>query len=487
MLKYKDFKTDTGGNVAMMFAATTLMLLTGIGAAIDYSNMTRTRTALQAQVDAAVLAAARIEIKPGNNGFGNAVGNSKNDREIRLNAAHQVIEANGFDLSGIDPVLTLNTDTVELRAELDYKPFFAGILGVNTVRLTAEAESGLAGKELINIALVLDNTDSMGVNGKLDALKSGAIELVEAIEESGSGSKIGIVPFSRYVRVPDSAASESWLEVPAEYDTPRTSDEANYSGGTCHDVTKTRNRDGVEETYTSQECTGQTVTYQTEFSTVESRWEGCVGTRMTPFSEQDGSYVHKIPGLLNTVPKEVSGLTRDHRSYCPREIQALTDDYAALKNDINGLFATDNTYIPSGLIWGQRVLSPGLPFDNVQTDGAARQVIVLMTDGKNTTEIDESAGAAAKYDAPPYINSVGSSDIADAANKATARLCASIKDADIEIYTIAFQVADPATQLLLKNCASSIDHAVIATSNAQLVAEFKTIANRLEADIRLIR
>ena len=145
--------------------------------------------------------------------------------------------------------------------------------------------------------------------------------------------------------------------------------------------------------------------------------------------------------------------------------------------------ATWPPILESSAIW----LTYGSGFDNVQTDGAARQVIVLMTDGKNTTEIDESAGAAAKYDAPPYINSVGSSDIADAANKATARLCASIKDADIEIYTIAFQVADPATQLLLKNCASSIDHAVIATSNAQLVAEFKTIANRLEADIRLIR
>jgi len=43
MLNFKKYRSETDGNVAMMFAVTTLMLLTGVGAAIDYSNMTRAK------------------------------------------------------------------------------------------------------------------------------------------------------------------------------------------------------------------------------------------------------------------------------------------------------------------------------------------------------------------------------------------------------------------------------------------------------------
>lgn len=485
MLNFKQFKSETNGNVAMMFAVSTLMLVTGIGAAIDFSNLSRAKNTLQAQVDAGVLAAATVEIEKTNNG--NGQGSNNQEKQTRETVAREVVEANGFDLTGISPVLTLNENSVILQAELDYIPFFGGVLGVDKIRLKAEAESGLPGVDSVDIALILDNTESMKVNGKLDALKAGAISLVDAIDGSGSGSKIALVPFSRYVRVPLSAASENWLSVPAEYDTPHTWEQATHTGGTCMDVTRTRDRDGIEETYVTEECTGQTTTYQIESGIHESRWEGCIGTRVPPFSEQDGSYTYKIPGLLNIVPKEVSGLNWDQKSYCPGEIEALTDDYEAIRNNINNLFTTDNTHIPSGLIWGQRVLSPGLPFDNVQTDGPKRQVMVLMTDGKNTTQINQSAGAAANLDAPPYIDSVNSDDIATVANATTARICTSLKAEGIEIFTIAFQVADAATNTLLKNCASAPENALTADSNVQLVERFEKIASVLKADIRLMR
>ena len=489
MLNYKNFKTDTGGNVAMMFAVSTLMLLGGIGAAIDFSSMSRARVELQSQVDAAVLAAARVEIERQNNGVGNAYGNRANDRALRLEAANEVIAANGFDLTGIPPELTLNASTVELSAELDYKPIFGGILGVDNVRLRAEAESGLPSAAAVDLVLVLDSTDSMRVNGKMDALREGATNLVEAIEESGSESEIGLVPFSRYVRINPNLRTASWFQMPIEFDTDVTWQQAIRTGGTCNRETRTRRIDGVEEQFERNVCTGQTTTYEERTATVESRWAGCVGTRATPLSETDGNYTTRIPGLLNNVPPEHSGASSNAYSDCPGEIMALTDDYDDLKSGIGDMSTIDSTYLPSGLIWGQRVLSPGEPFDNAPIPGEPekRKVMVLMTDGINTTEIKEDATSQDQWRAPPYIASVDNDEVADEANAATARLCQSVKDDGIEIYTIAFQVTDPTTQNLLRNCASSADKALTADSNAALIAEFERLANVLNADIRLIR
>ena len=323
-------------------------------------------------------------------------------------------------------------------------------------------------------------------------MKDGATRLVEAIEDSGSESKISLVPFSRYMRLNDNVRSESWFQLPLESERTRTFQDITRTGGTCQTVTRTRVRDGVRIEFEREECENQTETSVEAQTQIISRWEGCVGTRSTPFSEIDGDYNHKIPGLLRRISREESGLSRDFTTDCPSEIVPLTADYDELKDEIDDLRTTDNTYLPSGLIWGQRVLSPGVPFSNpaVAGEDEKRQILVLMTDGQNTTEIREDATSIADYEAPPYIASVdGTADgaIATEANEATTRLCNSLKSDGIEIYTIAFQVTDPLTVSLLQNCATSTETALTADSNAELVAEFENIAKSIRADVRLIR
>jgi Mg-chelatase subunit ChlD len=482
MLNVKDFKKNTDGNVAMMFAVSTVMLLMGIGAAVDYSGMSRAKGELQSQVDAAVLAAAMVEIEKTNKGRGK--GADKKEEKIRKDVAYHVIEANGFDLSASQPDFRLGSDRVTLKAEVEYQPTFGGILGVNSMKLSAVSVSGLPGNESVDIALVMDNTGSMGAEGKMDALKEGAVALIEAVEDSGSETKIGLVPFSRYVRVDESLSGKSWLDVPAPYDTDRLVQQATHTGGTCNLISGVRLTDGVEIPVEFEECLNQTTTYEDVPSKVESFWEGCVGTRDEPLSEQDGSYVTRIPALLNVIPHEVSGLNRDTQAWCPAKIMPLTTDYEALKQHVRSLWSTDSTYIPSGLIWGKRVLSPGEPFDNAEA-GDKRQVMVLMTDGENTTEIKD--GSAEFDKAPPYISNADLGDGATKANQATSRLCESLKSSGVEIYTIAFKVNDPATKKLLRNCASEPSKAFTSDSNQGLVSDFKEISNSLKADVRLMR
>lgn len=482
MLKSKKFITDEDGNVAMMFGITISLLLFLTGVAVDFSNVTRLQNKLQSQVDAGVLAAATLVV----DGTNNPGKNKAMEKQLRKEAAFGVLEANGFEKSSVDPVLVIKKASVTLKAELEYKPFFGKLMGRDKMKLVAESESGLPNMTALDVVLVLDNTDSMSVEGKMDALKTGATDLITAIKDSNSDSKVGMVPFARYVRVNKSFEGESWLAVPPEYDTPRTYEQATHSGGTCVDVTKERDVDGVTETYETTECTGQTTTYETKNTTVESRWDGCVGTRISPYSEQDGSYSFEVPGLLNKVPHEVTPLNWDISTWCPAEIRPLTDKYDELIGQVSWLWPTDNTYLPMGLMWGQRVLSPGAPYDNVERD--SKKVMIFMTDGMNTLKVDNTAFAQTEFRAPPYISNVADPNAGSPeADVVTARLCKNIKDSDIEIYTIAFKVTDSKTKKLLRDCASNPSNSLTADNNTALIKQFEKISNKLKDEVRLMR
>jgi len=484
MWPLKKFVSNEDGNISMMFSLGAVMLVTGMAVAIDYSNMIRLKASLQSQVDASVLAAATADLTlDGNNGE-----NENQELRIRRAAAFSVIEANGFDRSDMDPEFTMIDGTVTVKAEMSYTPFFGRFLGKEEVKISAFAESGLGEMQAVEIALVLDNTDSMLGDGKMTALKAGAVNLVKAIEESGSGSEIALVPFSRYVRLDESLWDAPWLEKPEEFDTTVTWQQATHTGGTCHREMRTRTRDGFEEEYETEVCENQTTTYEEMSEVRESRFDGCIGTRLPPFSELDDSYSTKIPGLLKFIPRQHFGTNRNLTSFCPRAIQGLSTDYDALEFEINELYATDVTYLPSGLIWGQRVLSPGVPFDNVVSEMPKRKIMVLMTDGKNTSKISTSQAAQDYYFAPPYLEYVTENDgYSPEANQVTARLCETIKAENIEIITIAFQVNDIETKNLLQNCASEPSKAYTAENNQALIDTFESISESLDQSIRLIR
>ena len=66
-------------------------------------------------------------------------------------------------------------------------------------------------------------------------------------------------------------------------------------------------------------------------------------------------------------------------------IVALTDSRASIEAGIDAMVARGNTNLPEGLMWGWRVVSPGLPYTEGKsfTDKEWRKVVVFMTDGDN--------------------------------------------------------------------------------------------------------
>ncbi len=479
----RKFESDLSGNVAMMFSVSLVAIVSGVGVAMDYGQMSKAKSDLQNQVDAAVLAAVSVGLRE-EDGYD---GTRASEERIRKAVALEVLKSNGYDVAANPPTINLTDDgTIYAKAELDYQLAFGGLLGADTKAITADSESGLGTGGPVQIALVLDNTLSMLSGGKMTALKTGAVNLTRAIEERGDGSEIAMVPFARYVRIPESLYTASWLELPQEFDTEITWQQATHVGGTCAIETQTRVRDGFEEEFETLVCRDQTTTYETMSRVVESRFEGCVGTRPTPLSELDGSYSNRVPGLLHHIPRQHTGFTYNVEAWCGREITPLTDDFDMLVGHINELYGTDQTYLPSGLLWGQAVLSPGAPFDNTKQD--IRKVMVMMTDGRNSAQIAEGQGYEDAMVAPPYIrDSDNEGQHAPDANAATARMCQNIKDDGIEIFTIAFQVDDLETHNLLQACASDPSKAFIAESNDALIARFEHISGSLEGNARLMR
>lgn len=272
-----------------------------------------------------------------------------------------------------------------------------------------------------------------------------------------------MVPFSDYVNVGLDKRSASWLEV--EPDSSKTStvnecrtvyDVSQYEHYTC-----TWNNDGKSESGTcsrlkagavgTQECKDWT-------DTTGSNWYGCVGSREYPNNLRDGNYVtEKVQGV--------------HWDICPSPITPLSDDKTALISGIDAFTAKRETYLPIGISWGVRVLSPGEPYG--ESAGPASddlsKIMVLMTDGQNTVS---------KWPNSKWHND-SSPDIAEA-DDWTEEACQIAKDGGITVYTVTFGTGlSGQIKNMMKDCASTADHYFHADDGTKLSKAFNAIAAEL--------
>jgi Flp pilus assembly protein TadG len=450
------FARDCNGNAAMIFGITALPLLLASGAAIDLVQTNRSQTILQGAADAAALAGASS--------------GKTDDKDIEV-IANKFLAANGTREAvekitnvEIDRDETKNTVSVLIRG---LRPTsLMHLIGVKDVEIEAYAEVSMPADGL-EVALVLDVTHSMNSDGRLPALKSAANDFVDTMmnaKASGADVKVGIVPFANYVNVGMAVRNEPWMSVPN--DTSVTLPEQcsiqypQRQWTNCTEVQKTGVNDGIPYTYTAYEnCTvidgpAQNVCYT---PVNESKWHGCVGSRSGGLDEEIGNLSTPYPGIM--------GIT------CNDEITRLTDDGSKLKAKINGIVASQETYMPSGLLWGWNMVDGDEPLSEAQSAAAIKakggtKAIVLMTDGDNTK--------SANY--PYHGGSDG--DLADAKVK---ELCKNIKNDDIVIYTISFMVTDSNTTKMLEKCATDGSKAFTAESAAQLAKVFDDIGNSMLA------
>lgn len=449
----KKFLLNKAGNFALVGSAAIIPLVGAAGFAIDYTNMNRSASELQNANDAAALFAARYY--------------EVNNKLPGQNTVNEFLQAN---YSGVvkDLKFYIKNDEIFVEAQSAFKPVIMNILTDDELKVDALSAAPLPKDVDLEIVLALDTTYSMTAEDKIGGLKVAATNFVNTmLDKASSRSRVtmGLVPFAQYVNVGLENRDKIWMDVPA--------DQTINNGNVCsmkQDVLSKKNcrwekrtRDGIP--YDVEVCDyeyGEPYEVCGE-STTTVKWNGCVGSRKFPTNLRDGQEdydktVEKFPGLMN--------------EYCQSPVAPLTTDRGKLISQIKGLYATGETYVADGVMWGLRVLSPHAPFTEGkkphEVRGELRKIMVLMTDGENqrSPELPKRPNHWARDKTK--------------AKDWTKQACQQAKKAGVELFAITFGNSVPAdSKKIMQKCATSSEHYFNASDSEKLDEVFSKIAGQL--------
>lgn len=480
------FGRNQDGAFAVIFALISVVLIAVGGAGVDFVIWMEARNAAQEAADAAVLGASA----------------SSAETEAELNAvASALIDPRmsrwaGVSLEGVRYDDSTKQVTASVRGTV--RTYFVHLVGVQDLPVFATSTAERATNGELELALVLDNTWSMsdgdGSGGtKIQSLKAAAHNLLDAIwEEDSENIRVGLVPYAEYVNVGTANRNQPWMSVAADTVTTTTNPRVCQTKTTRQTCTKgapktcTRVVDGVSETY---DCTPSTCTtydvppYEScsggNTTTTRISWFGCVLSRIPrnlrlSDLEPQTAYI----GFMGTSKK------------CMTEILPLTDSETDVRNAINAMVVNVGsyrplTYIPTGVVWGINLLSHSEPFtgglDYDPANAEPRKALILMTDGDNTLRFNSGNGQHATLS----TNVTTGATQKAATDADTISLCSYAKSHQIEVFTVSFGVLTTASDTMLQNCATDIDHYYSATNAAELNEAFENIANQLKV-VRLV-
>ncbi|WP_084605013.1 TadE/TadG family type IV pilus assembly protein [Cognatishimia maritima] len=322
-----------------------ILMVAGIGVDAMMAEMRRTK--MQDTLDHAVIAAAALEqdLDPAS-----VVSDyfDKADLEDHLRDI-QVTEGTGYR-------------TVFAEADTTFATQFMHLSGVDelTVNAKAGAEERIGGVE---ISMILDVSGSMNSNNRLPNLKVAAKDFVDTLTSTTEDGKlsISIVPYATQVSAPESFISHFNL-----------SQEHSYSN--CVNFAAT-------DYATTSLDLGTPLTRTMHFD---------------PWSTSDA----RDDSPMGLVPRPVCVDASDNS----REMVILENDATRLKSFIDAMWGGGNTSIDVGMKWGTALLDAsiqpainqmiadgevnpaflGRPY--AYTEAQTLKVIVLMTDGQNTSQ-----------------------------------------------------------------------------------------------------
>jgi len=357
-----------------------------------------------------------------------------------------------------------------------------------TLSIGASTASPVLQSIPINIALVVDTTDSMdGAN--MDALRDAAVALLDDLDDMDADVRVSLVPFGQYVNI-EFAEGEPWLDLSKDDTTDFINDEPYTKRDKLTDNVCTPTgrkipgsvikRDGVavglNPDYDEVNCTGATFgpdytayrNYQRDYE-----WHGCAGSRDNGDNDEASFDGVQIPGAMEiTLSGDLNYVEASTR--CGEEMIPLTNDLDDIIDVVEDLETEGDTYLPSGLMWGWRALTPDAPL----TEAASNlpdtiSAIIFMTDGFNTRSQSGILHNGRTEDAGVTLG---------------ATLCENIKQDGIQMYTVAYDMptiadAEP-TKTMLRNCASDASSSYTPDNAAQLKSDFKEIGNKLK-NVRL--
>ena len=499
----KFLKNDLGV-AAIIFAFSIPMIIGSAGVGVDIAKAYYTKNKLEKTLDSAALAAASTT-KTGSD-LETFVTNY-----VKNNFAEN--DYSKIDLSKLTVKHDPDTKTITIDGEAESINTFMGYFSNPSVTVAAQSVSR---KKLtgVEVALVLDNSESMKFDNKITDLKSAANDFVDTLYTSakttGGQFKIGIVPYGSFVNVGPyglgkdetgkSYDVDGFVKNPdgLTYTKSRASGNPNWSGcvleenlyngsshipdwtmyKNCHDKNGNRINTGSGSRCNLTENKLKTAGYK----------NNCKVTGTKPCtSNVDGVIIHKTCNVYSctktcltasckheytSVPKNIN-----IHDYCTNAIiqPLLLNSEPSSKGKLTSSIATLNaeknakTQSDIGMAWAYHLLSPEFPFSEGEKWDSPiwKKVIVFMTDGK--IESDEFG--------PYYTLESNGSKRTTRAQEIFTQMCDKSKAKGTLIYTVQFgSIGDEA---LLTDCASDKTKALKASNGTELRKTFTDIAEDL--------
>jgi Flp pilus assembly protein TadG len=518
--RVRRYLRDQRGQISLVFALTTIPLLSLIGAGVDFTRATRVKMSLQNATDSAALALARDGLS---------------QTQSQLNKTAEAYVKANYDQTFPASVTKVTLDKSNIVAEVDSSASvpttFLRLVGMTALPVKAHAVTkGLS----VEIAMVLDTSYSMtetaGNATKISALKEAGAALLDTLFRTQPLSqrfKISVVPFATSVNVGAGNASAAWIDTgassPIHYEDFDSSYKKkrldlfdaskggmkNVSWGGCvisrpspHDIDDTEPKGSTASTlfvpwfapdepenngwmpnnYLDDEGGDCTTVYGKTTSQLQGETEAKRQARTC-------KYKNVIP---STATFSLFGTKLGPNFLCDaKPITPLTNTRATLDGAVAALTPGGTTNILEGFTWGWRTLSPAEPFTQGKAYNAPnnRKVIVLMTDGENFVgavpsnyNMNMSSYSAYGYLVKKRLTDPVKSDEASntaAANAKVLAACTKAKAQKIAVYTIAFGADAAGSKDMLSKCATSPSNAYAPLTAADLKPVFVKIAESI--------
>jgi Flp pilus assembly protein TadG len=444
------FRRAKGGNVAVLFAFALLPLLMAVGAAIDYTRANNARTAMQAALDSTALMLSKdvtglsaSEVSAMAQKYFNALYNHPEAKNVTITAAFTYSPSAGYKIV-VDGSASMDTEFLQVA---------------NVPEIGFGSSSTVAwGNTRLRVAMALDVTGSMADDGKLPAMKTAAIGLVNTLKSTAKMTGdiyMSIIPFNVMVNVgmtSNAADKVTWLDWDTTY-------------GSCS------RSSGQSSLTTKSSCI---LAKRTWTPNNVKQWTGCVWDRDQNYDTTDDPPdnntlgILKNPGTLfmaQNYSSCSSSLLPMMSLYDSKEADDSKDD-TTIKGKINNLKANGNTNQAIGMHWAWMTLQSdtSVPFIAPPKDPQYKyqDVIILLSDGMNTQ--DRWSSQQSKIDARQEL------------------LCDNIKDKTngaMTIYTIQVNTGRDPVSGVLQDCAGNSGQFYLSTNEDQIASAFNQIGASL--------
>tara|TARA_B100001989_G_scaffold246955_1_gene218525 strand:- start:1472 stop:2872 length:1401 start_codon:yes stop_codon:yes gene_type:complete len=448
----RTFVRDKTATIAIMFGIMAPVLIGVAGMSLDYSQAYLVKQRLAQALDAAALAGAAASTEEA----------EIEQRVLDFFHANYPPEKLGIEYT---PSVQVVGDEVRVGGSARYETTFLRVIGVDFIDVSAET-TVVREVQGIEVVLVMDNTGSMSTNNNIGALRNAASNFVyimygidpddgaladpSSLDDMATRDrdyiKIGLVPYSTSVNVGPYGLGED------------------------------RNGDYYGEAFVNNP---HDLSY-TDYYNTSTNWFGCVLAHDYPADTTD----HEGPWDMYRYCRDEDdtpicdldyyGNPKRKPNYiCPRTpILPLSTSPTEQKNVIDTMVASGHTYGNYGMVWGYRVISPSLPFDEgVEWENQYwRKAIVMMTDGQNTMHNKYSTYG------PTADHNLGPGDL----NNRFIDVCDNLKEDGVIIYTVTFYSNVPqSTKDFYEECATSSDYYHDAPDQEDLIDVFETISREL--------